>query len=402
MKDFFLLAFSNLRRRKLRSWLTMIGIFIGIAAVVGLISLGQGLQSAINQQFQQLGTDKIIIQTKVLGPPGSGSGKLVLTDKDLDAIRQVRGVDSAEGVLLKTAIVTFRGQTQIVYVLGLTQGYLDLFKGTDAVAVVEGRQLKAGDNFKIVVGNNHVFGNLWSKPAEVGNSMNVNGQDFKIVGVQKKQGNPIDDTEVIMPKDVLAKLFNTGNEEAEIIVKTKAGFNPDDVANDISRKLRQERNEKVGEETFTVQTAEQLLSSFSTIFAIVQGVLVGIAAISLIVGGIGIMNTMYTAVLERTKEIGTMKAVGAKNSDILMIFLFESGLLGVIGGAIGIAIGFGLGKGAQFIATAALGTSLLQAVFPWYLIVGALLFSFIVGSASGALPAIQASRLKPADALRYE
>ena len=133
-----------------------------------------------------------------------------------------------------------------------------------------------------------------------------------------------------------------------------------------------------------------------------QAVLVGIAAISLLVGGIGIMNTMYTSVLERTKEIGTMKAVGARNSDILLIFLMESGLLGLVGGAIGIAIGFGLGKGTEYIAGMYLGSGLLRAVFPWYLILGALAFSFIIGSLSGALPAVQASRLKPVDALRYE
>jgi len=134
----------------------------------------------------------------------------------------------------------------------------------------------------------------------------------------------------------------------------------------------------------------------------VQAVLVGIAAISLLVGGIGIMNTMYTSVLERTKEIGTMKAVGAKNSDILFIFLFESGLLGLVGGAIGIGIGIGLGEGAEYIASVGLGTNLLQAVFPWYLILGALLFSFLIGTLSGIFPAMQAAKLKPADALRYE
>jgi putative ABC transport system permease protein len=131
-------------------------------------------------------------------------------------------------------------------------------------------------------------------------------------------------------------------------------------------------------------------------------VLVGIAAISLIVGGIGIMNTMYTAVIERTKEIGTMKAVGARNSDVLLVFLFESGLLGLVGGAIGIAIGYGLGKSAEYAATMALGTDLLQASFPWYLILGALAFSFVIGTMSGILPALQAAKLKPADALRYE
>ena len=130
--------------------------------------------------------------------------------------------------------------------------------------------------------------------------------------------------------------------------------------------------------------------------------MVGIAAISLLVGGIGIMNTMYTSVLERTREIGTMKAVGAKNSDILFLFLFESGLLGLVGGAIGVGIGLGLGKTAEYIATVQLGTNLLQASTDSWLIFGALLFSFIIGALSGVLPAMQASKLKPVDALRYE
>jgi len=144
------------------------------------------------------------------------------------------------------------------------------------------------------------------------------------------------------------------------------------------------------------------LKSFQNIFGVIQAVLVGIAGISLIVGGIGIMNTMYTAVIERTKEIGTMKAVGARNSHILLIFLFESGLLGLVGGAIGIVIGYGLGKGAQYMATIGLGTDLLRAYFPWYLILGALVFSFLIGTLSGILPALQAAKLKPAEALRRE
>ena len=403
MKDFLFLAFNNLRRRKLRSWLTMIGIFIGIAAVVALISLGQGLQQFINEQFQQLGGDKIIIQAKTLGPPGSATSKaLMLTSKDLDVIRNVRGVEAAEGVLLKSEVVKFKEETNIIYVFGLNQGYLDIFGTIEALSIVEGRQLKEDDKFKVVVGYNHVFGDLWDKEARVGSTLEIEGQEFKIIGVSKKQGNPIDDSSVWMQKEVMAELLDIEDEESQIIVKTAEGFDPEKVADDIERKLRKERNEKEGEETFSVQTSTQLLESFSNIFAVVQAVLVGIAAISLLVGGIGIMNTMYTSVLERTKEIGTMKAIGAKNSDILTLFLFESGLLGLIGGAIGIAIGIGLGKTAELIATNALGTDLLQAAFPWYLIVGALTFSFVIGSSSGLLPAMQAAKLKPVDALRYE
>ena len=403
MKDYFFLAFNNLRRRKLRAWLTILGIFIGIAAVVSMISLGQGLQDYIDEQFEQVGGDKIIIQAKTLGPPGSNTNPaLILTSEDLEVIRSVRGVEDAGGVLIKTGPIKFRSESEILLVAGVNEGYLGIFGDIDATKIIEGRQLKKGDKFKAVVGNNHVFGNLWDKQAGIGNSLEIEGKRFDIIGVLKKQGNPFDDNAVWIQKDILADLLDVKDEESQIIVKVEFGFNPEDVADDIERKLRRERNEKEGQETFTVQTAGSLLETFTNIFSVVQAVFVGIAAISLIVGGIGIMNTMYTSVLERTKEIGTMKAVGAKNSDILYIFLIESGLLGLVGGVIGILIGIGIGKGIEYIAMIQLGTPLVRAVFGIELIVGALLFSFVVGSLSGVLPALQASRLKPVDALRYE
>ncbi len=403
IKDFFFLALNNLRRRQLRSWLTMIGIFIGIAAVVSLISLGQGLQDFITVQFEQLGGDKIIIQSKTLGPPGSATSEsLILTKEDLDLIKNVNDVESAEGVLIKTGPVKFKDEVKVGLVMGVSQEYLDLFGDIDSLKTIEGRQLKDSDKSKVVVGYNHVFGDLWEKKAKVGDTLEIEGEGFKIVGVLKKQGNPYDDNSVWMQKDVLGELLSVQNEESQIIAKTKKNTDPEKVAEEIKRKLRKFRGEKEGQETFSVQTAGQLLESFQSIFGVVQAVLVGIAGISLLVGGIGIMNTMYTSVLERTKEIGTMKAIGAKNSHIMLIFLFESGLLGLIGGVIGVGIGLGLAKSAQYIAAAALGTDLLQASLNPMIFIGALSFSFVIGSLSGLLPAIQASKLRPVDALRYE
>ncbi len=404
MKDHFLLAFSNLRRRGLRSWLTMIGIFIGIAAVVGLISLGQGLQGAINKQFESLGKDKIIIQSNILGPPGSAtSEKLILTTKDMETIQKVRGVEKVVGILMKTSILKFRDESEITFAVGINPEDISLFSEMQDFKVIEGRDLKEGDGFKAIVGyENSIDGKIWKKGVEVGSTITVEEFEFKIVGILGKTGDPYNDAGIYVPKETLRKVVGGGNEEDEIIAKTQEGFTPSDVADAITRKLRQSRGEKEGQETFSVQTSEQLLNAFTNIFNIVQGVLIGIAAISLLVGGIGIMNTMYTSVLERTKEIGTMKAVGAKNSDILQIFLFESGLLGLVGGAIGIVLGIGLGKGVEYIATIALGTDLLQASITFPLIFGALMFSFLIGSFSGIFPALQAARLKPADALRYE
>lgn len=402
ISDFFLLAFNNLKRRRLRSWLTMLGIFIGIAAVVSLISLGQGLQDFLNIQFEQVGGDKILIQSKTIGPPGSATNPaLILTKDDLKVIKAVRGVEDAVGALVKTGPVSFRQEVEIVMVNGLNEEYLDIFGNIDALRIIKGRQLKDSDKFKAVVGYNHVFGELWDKKAKIGNKLELEGKDFEIIGVVKKQGNPFDDNSVWIQKDVMTDLLNIKDEESVIVAKSKKGFDPEKVADDIKRKLRRERNEKQGQETFSVHTMSQLLETFTDIFNVVQAVFVGIAAISLVVGGIGIMNTMYTSVLERTKEIGTMKAVGAKNSHILLLFLIESGLLGLVGGAIGVFIGIGFAKGAEYAAKTALGTNLLKASLSPVIILGSLAFSFIVGSLSGLLPALQASRLKPVDALRY-
>ncbi len=404
MKDHFFLAFSNLKRRGLRSWLTMIGIFIGIAAVVGLISLGQGLQGAINEQFEQLGKDKIMIQSKSPGLPGSASSeKLILTTKDLEAIKNVRGVDNVVGILMKISVLNFKEESKITYIIGINPEDISFFSQMQDFKIIDGRLLKKGDVYKAIVGyDNTIDGKIWEKGVEIGSTIEIKGIDFKVVGILGKIGSSYDDAAIYAPKETLRELLDVKNEESEIIAKAQEGFTPSEVADAITRKLRQERDEKKDQETFNVQTSEQLLMTFTNIFGIVQAVLVGIAAISLVVGGIGIMNTMYTSVLERTKEIGTMKAVGAKNSDILQIFLFESGLLGLVGGSIGVVLGVGLGKSVEYIAKIALGTDLLRASISFPLIAGALTFSFLIGTLSGVLPAMQASKLKPVDALRYE
>jgi putative ABC transport system permease protein len=401
--DFLKLSLNNLRRRRLRSWLTMIGIFIGIAAVVSLISLGEGLQETINEQFEQLGRDKIIIQPRLLGPPGSATSKaLILTSKDLEVIRNVRGVEWASGYLVKQGQAEFKGETGTGFATGIEAEDLERLMEMGGMEIISGRNLKKGDKHRVVVGYNHIYEDIWDKKIDIGSTIEIENVEFKVIGVVSKIGNPIDDALLYVPKDVLKEILDVEDEESQILAKTASGFNPEDVAEDIERRLRRFRNEKKDQETFSVQTSEQLLETFGDIFGVVQGVLVGIASISLLVGGVGIMNTMYTSVLERTKEIGTMKAIGATNRQILILFLFESGLLGLVGGAIGVGLGIGLAKGAEYIANVALGTELLKASMNPLIIFGALFFSFIIGAVSGALPARQASGLKPVDALRYE
>ena len=409
IKDYFKVGISNLFHRKTRSWLTMIGIFIGIAAVVGLISLGQGMKEAIGNVFLNIGSDKLAVMAKsglqFSGPPGSSTASN-LTTHDEDVIRRVNGVDEVGARLIKPAKLEFNNEVKFYFAASMPDDEegRKLITEFNRYETEEGRLLKKGDRLKAFIGNSVANKGVFrKKKIELGNKININGIDFEVVGILKKTGNPQQDRVVIVPEDALREVLKIDRKKVDVIaVKVQKGVDINKVADDIEKAMRRDRNLDISKEDFEIQTPQQILSTLNNILTIVEIVLIGIAAISLLVGGIGIANTMYTAVIERTKEIGVMKSVGAQNRDILLIFVIESGLLGLVGGAIGIAIGIGLSKLVEYLAFQFLGTSLIKAFFPWYLIAGSLLFSFLVGTISGFFPARQAANLKPVDALRYE
>jgi len=403
IQDFFILGFNNLKRRRLRSWLTMIGIFIGIAAVVALISLGQGLQGYLTDTFETMGSNKLMIMPgRGMGMMGLSSDKLRL--KDLDVIKRTKGVEMSTQIVYGSTLIKFKDEAKPTFVIGLpTDESANIFKDIGGFETYEGRDLKEGDKDKIVIGYLVAKDNgFFEDGAGLRDKIIIQEKEFRVIGIMKQIGNPGDDSQIYIPLDTAKELLDKEDEIDAIYVQTKEGYEPSEVAEDIEKALRKSRDEKKGEETFSVQTFKQLLETMQSVFAVVQGVLVGIAAISLLVGGVGIMNTMYAAVLERTKEIGTMKAIGAKNSHILLLFLIESGLLGLVGGLIGVGIGIGLAKGAEYIAAVYIGSPMLQASMDPRIMLGALAFSFVIGTLSGILPAMQAAKLKPADALRYE
>ncbi len=404
LKDYFFLAVGGMRKRRLRSWLTMLGIFVGIAAVVGLISISQGLQGAVAQQFTSLGANRVIVQagSGFLGPPGSATGVSKITQHDLDLIRNVRGVKQAGGFDMKVSKIEFNKKTKFAYAIGLPTDSSRAVFGS-SFEVIAGRELRPSDSNAVIIGNAYTTDSkIFGKTLKVGNRIALEGRTFTVVGVMKRIGNPADDQAVIVPVEQIWDLFGDKDQYASIYAEVDSGFKPSEVAADIKDNLRRDRKLKEGNEDFRVQTSEDLLKSFSTVLNVVQAVIVGIAAISLLVGSIGVMNTMYTAVLERTREIGVMKAVGAKNRDVMLLFLIESGLYGFVGGLIGIVFGLGLGKMVEIAASSYLGSDLLKASMSHVLIFGALAFSFTIGCISGVAPARQASRLNPVQALRYE
>jgi putative ABC transport system permease protein len=397
-----MMTIKNLFSRKLRSWLTMIGIFIGIAAVVSLISLGQGMQAAIMEEFEALGTDKIFVFPKGGFAYGMG-GEVKLDDSDMDVVRRVRGIDSVAAMFYNSGgKIEFNDEVRYNFFIGMPMG--EEQKLTDEIFryyVDVGRNLKKGDKYKVVLGYNYANKNVFDKNIKLRDKILLNDVEFKVIGFYELIGNPEDDKNIYMTLEVLQDLISAPDEVNYVLAKVKTGVDIEFAAESIKKELRDHRDVEEGKEDFTVQTPLELLESFNTILLIVQVVLIGIACISLLVGGIGIMNTMYTSVLERTNEIGIMKAIGAENHDIFIIFLIESGILGVAGGIIGLVLGVLASLGVSAMITS-MGVTLIKAVFPWYLTIGSIIFSFVVGSISGVFPALQASRLQPVEAMRQE
>ena len=262
--------------------------------------------------------------------------------------------------------------------------------------------IRKGDKFKVVLGYEHTQTDLFEKRVELGDKIELNDKVFKVVGFLEKIGSPPDDQSAIITLDAYEDIFDKKDELGFIIAQAQVGEDALKVAAAVKKDLRIDHGLEEGKEDFSVETPDQFAATFNVILDIVQIVLIGIAGISLLVGGIGIMNTMYTSVLERTKDIGVMKALGAKNSHIMYLFLVESGLYGLGGGVVGVIIGIGLAKLVELLFVLTVGPAFLLIEINWWLVFGTLLFSFLVGGISGITPARQASKLKPVDALRYE
>jgi putative ABC transport system permease protein len=405
LKDYIIYIWRNFTHRKIRGWLTILGILIGVSAVVALISVSLGMQQSINQQFEKLGTNKLMIMagSGATGFMGSSFAAKPLTKDDLEIVKKSRGVDIATEIFAKMGKVKFGDQVKYTFIIGLPTGKdANVFKDMQGFEAEFGRQIKEGDKYSADIG--YLIGQekgLFDKAVKLGNKITIEDQEFKVIGIIKKLGNRGDDTQIYIPIETAREIYNEKTKIDYIYVQVKEGMNISYIAEEIKKDLRNFRDEKKGEETFQVQTFEQLLSQVNTILNIVGIVLIAISAISLVVGGVGIMNSMYTSVLERTHEIGVMKAIGARNAHILAIFLIESGLYGIVGGIIGVSIGIAMAKTAEFIAVSQ-GISMFKASVTPGLIFGGLAFSFLIGCISGAAPARHASRMKPVDALRYE
>ncbi len=400
--DYLNIGIKNLRRRKMRSWLTILGILISVSVVFVLISLSIGLKDSVEEQFKVFGTDKFFIEPKgQLGAPGTG-GAVKLTLDDVDIIKKVRGIEEVIYYVAGTAEIEFNKIKRYSMSIGVEIRDIESFVEIGNYEAEQGTFLKKGDKSKIMVGNQFKDDDLFKKTIRTGDKLKINNEEFEVKTILSLIGNPIDDQMIILSFDDFKRIYNSGNRVDMIMVKIQSGQDIKKVSEEVNKKLLNHRGLDEKTKDFNISTPEEILESFSVVLSIITGFLISVAGISLIVGGIGITNTMYTSVLERTREIGVMKAIGAKNKDILLIFLIESGLLGLIGGIIGIFLGFILGKSIEVFVNINYGTGLLSISTPIYLILGCLIFAFLAGAVSGSWPAYRASKIKPIDALRYE
>ena len=392
IRDLFRLSFRNIRHRGLRSWLTVIGILIGTAAVVALISVGQGLQKAIATQVEKIvGYNTLLITSR-----GLNLGQRIRLD--IEAIRAIPGVRSAIAVRMETAYVEGPGGKGFLGVLGYDPAMRE-FVAEMNLAVASGREL-SGKREALLGGRT-----ARALGAQVGDKITIEGRMFEVVGILQAQraggfatgGLNLNDI-LVIPFSELRELF-PGPELVQYAVVRL--IDRADIAS--VRDAIRSHFSKVGERNAQITDFEDLTRNIQSVIRGVQAFLAGIAGIALLVGGVGVMNTMYTAVLERTREIGILKAVGAKDSHVLLLFLFESGLMGLGGGALGLVVGFGVAWIAVAIVSRVFqAQGSFSPVLSFGLVVGALFFSFLVGAVAGIFPAIRAARLPPVDALRYE
>jgi putative ABC transport system permease protein len=396
-------SLSSMRTRKMRSSLTILSVLIGITAITALISFGMGISSYVEDISQQMGNDKLMIQ-----PRGFGFGAPVLDSnvrldkRDVEVIEDVHGVEEATGVYMLSGEIEFHDQLKYAFVAGSDyRDHEELINEVYTLKLMEGSSLSGRERNKAVLGYNYQLEDkIFDKPVKLRDTLTVNGVEFKVAGFYEEVGNPTDDANIYINDDAAEELFGAEGYQF-ILVRASPDRSPTQLVEEVREDLRNHRGQKTGNEDFFVQTFEQAIATFTSVLAVVGLVVVLIAFISIVVAAVNIMNTMYAAILERTKEIGVFKALGARNKDILFVFVLEASLLSLTGGILGVGLGYVISIVAGNVVSSA-GFSVFSPIFPVSLIVGSLVFAFLIGFVSGLVPAYRASKLKPVDALRYE
>lgn len=404
LKEYFKIAFKNLKSRKLRSWLTILGVVIGVFLIVSLISLSEGLKGAVMDQLNMMGKDLVMIMPgDVESMFTTMAGGTKLTKEDLKTIRKVEGVKSVVSLNYVGVTIRYGDKKKTVLLYGNDwRDALEIYVNDMGWSLNYGRWPIPGKS-EVVIGSivaKEIFPGI-----QTDDYVSIKGRKLQVVGILNSVGNKQDDSMVGIDFDLFQDITGERDDAKTAMAKIEPGYNTDDVVDDIKKALEENKKRKRGQEeetaSYSVLSSEKILDIVGNIMGLIQAVIFGFVSIAIIVGGIGIMNTMYTSVRERTKEIGVMKAIGARNSTINMIFLIESGIFGMMGGLGGTAFGILFAKSIEFYFQIHPFMYLQASTSPG-LIIFSLTFSFLVGCISGFLPARGASKMKPVEALRYE
>ena len=399
-------ALESIRAHGFRSVLTSLGIIIGVTSVIAVVSIVQGLSHTINAQFEGLGGNSLTIQSYTPFKRALQGHRAKLRDRDIEVIeKRVEGISHITPVLFAQSgtrgMVSHRSQVTFTNIYGIGPSYLEV----NSVFPQRGRFFTPEDESRrrlVCTVGPDVLEELEMPEDSMGEFIRLGGDWCKIVGVMEKRGEIFgfsQDNYILMPYATAKRLMGASRDlDIQIQLLVDDLNRMDEVKDRIRQVLRREHGLGAGEpDDFRVRTAEQLTESFNQVIDTITYVMGGIVGISLLVGGIGIMNIMLVSVTERTREIGILKALGATRQDILLQFLIEALALCMIGGLVGVAIGFGLG---------ALVATFLPGFPPAHVPLWAVALSFgfcaAVGVIFGIIPAAKAAQLDPIDALRYE
>jgi len=403
----FLEALESLSGNKLRSGLTVLGIVIGVAAVIAMLAVGQGGQESITGSISGIGTNLLFV---FRGDPGDNvRNPKPLTLGDADALRDQFAAPSIEAVapaLQGNGLVSFGGEQTSTQLFGVTPEYFQVrnLKVAEGELITEEHIL--GRASVVLLGSDVAEALFGRTTALTGETVRIEGQPFRVIGIMESKGGGAfgsEDDQVIIPfTTAQARLIrrSTSDRVDIIFVQAVDGDSVTQASDEITEILSTRHRTEVGANDFTVFTQQDLLTTFESITGILTIFLGGIAGISLLVGGIGIMNIMLVSVTERTREIGLRKALGARKRDILFQFLTESSLLSLIGGMIGIGLGWFISYIVGRIAEAS--DTAFTPVVGADAILLATIFSAAVGLFFGIYPANRAASLEPVEALRYE